>query len=158
MSSEPKLPPYLMADMGAVLNWLAGIIPQLYTQALAELSIDGRHLAILLTLQNKGAQVQAHLSTLTRIDKATMVSLLNDLEQRNCIERRQHPTDRRAYAVYLTEAGRSLIDAAYKQTTQATNRLLGSLNAAEREKLHEMLVRVAEDVTPQTFMLGDDLD
>jgi DNA-binding MarR family transcriptional regulator len=151
------LPDYLMGDMGAVLNWLAGILPQVYISALRTLEIDGRYLAILLTLQQMGAQVQSHLSQRTRIDKATMVSLLNDLELRGCVERRPHPSDKRAYQVHLTTVGEALLAQAGSVTSRATDRLLAPLSLEERSHLHDMLVRVAQRITPATYMLGESL-
>jgi DNA-binding MarR family transcriptional regulator len=151
------LPDYLMANMGAVLNWMAGLIPAIYSAALAPLGVDGRHMAVLLTLQQAGPQVQARLSQITRIDKATMVGLLNDLGVQACIERRPHPADRRAYQVHLTPAGEALIARAGAATDAATERLLAALTQDEREQLRLLLVRVAHSVTPDDYLLGGPL-
>jgi DNA-binding MarR family transcriptional regulator len=146
-----------MENMGAALSWIAGMIPQVYAAALQPLGIDGRHLAVLLTLQRTGPQVQAHLSQISRIDKATMVSLLNELAEGGSIERRPHPSDRRAYEVHLTPQGAALIQQAKAATQQATDDLLAALSPAERQHLHEMLVRIAEHVTPADYVFGQPL-
>jgi len=141
--SLPALPAFLMENLGAVLNWMAGIVPQVYVSALAPLGVDGRHLAVLMTLKHMGPFVQAQLALVTRIDKATMVSLLNDLEQRSFIERRPHPSDRRAYQVHLTAQGEDFLQEADVATSHATDQLLRALSPSERQQLHEMLVRIA---------------
>ncbi|MDQ3250238.1 MAG: MarR family transcriptional regulator [Chloroflexota bacterium] len=53
----------------------------------------------------EGMMRQARLTDRTRIDKATMVGLLNELEEQGLIERRASPNDKRAFDIYLTRKG-----------------------------------------------------
>jgi DNA-binding MarR family transcriptional regulator len=68
-----------------------------------------------------------------------MVAFLDSLEERGLLERRPHPTDRRARALHLTEAGRGLLAEAYAAAVDFERDLCAGLSAAERERLLELL-------------------
>jgi DNA-binding MarR family transcriptional regulator len=80
-----------------------------------------------------------------------MVATIDDLEQHGLVERKQHPTDRRAYALHLTEKGRETLSRGRQVARRAQDDLLRPLSAAEREQLHELLLKLAlasSDVRP----------
>jgi DNA-binding MarR family transcriptional regulator len=110
-----------------------------------------------MTLQQLGPHVQARLSQITHIDRATMVSLLNNLEAQSFIERCPHPTDKRAHHVQITAHGEDLITRATAVTQRATDQFLAVLTEGERAQLLDMLVRVAESVTPHDYQVGQPL-
>ena len=55
-----------------------------------------------------GGVRQKELATALSIEGPTLVRLLDNLERRGLIERREDETDRRARGIYLTRAGREL--------------------------------------------------
>ncbi len=48
---------------------------------------------------------QTHLVQISGVEKSSLVLFLDGLEKDGWIERRKHPTDRRAHLVYLTPSG-----------------------------------------------------
>lgn len=137
------MPECLSQWTGFALGWVSGLGLQFYEAALAPLHLRAGQLAILTLLDNEGAVVQARLSERLQIDKATMVSLLNDLEQQGLIERRPHPSDRRAFEVHLLEPGQQRIKQAEHVSAVATKRFFGVLTAVEQQTLHTLLSRLA---------------
>jgi MarR family transcriptional regulator, lower aerobic nicotinate degradation pathway regulator len=142
MSSVP-MPQCLSRWTGFALGWVSGLGLQFYEAALAPLHLRAGQLAILTLLNSEGAVVQARLSERLQIDKATMVSLLNDLEQQGLIERRPHTSDRRAFEVHLLELGQQRIKQAEHVSAAATKRFFGVLSADEQQTLHTLLSRLA---------------
>jgi DNA-binding MarR family transcriptional regulator len=65
------------------------------------------------------------------------------MEARGLIERRSNPTDRRARALHLPPAGRSLLERAFALATQLERELCADLTDEEREQLLGLLARVA---------------
>jgi DNA-binding MarR family transcriptional regulator len=73
------------------------------------------------------------------------VALLDDLQERGLIERRDHPTDRRSYALYLTDKGRETLKTVGRIAREHQDSLCGALNDDERAQLAALLRRIAED-------------
>lgn len=99
----------------------------LATAALAPHGIDGRELAVLATLAAPGQLSQHDVAGRLGIDRTTMVALLDGLEQKNFVERRPHPEDRRKNIVELTTAGRRTITDAGRAADDAQRRFLEPL-------------------------------
>lgn len=68
-----------------------------------------------------------------------LVGLLKGLQKRGLVEKREHPTDRRAQGLYPTAAGAAL-QAQAQQTAQALeDDAASALTATERETLNRLL-------------------
>jgi DNA-binding MarR family transcriptional regulator len=72
-----------------------------------------------------------------------MVALVDDLEERGLAVRRRSPTDRRAYAIELTEAGAALQGRAQQLLETCEREFLSPLGAEERRVLQSLLERLA---------------
>jgi DNA-binding MarR family transcriptional regulator len=114
-----------------------------YATELERIGISPQHLGILTLLQAEGPLVQARLGDRLQIVKPTIVGLVNDLERMRLVERRTHPTDGRAFEIYLLEDGRRRIDAAASVSERATAAFFGPLNRAEQKTFHTLLSRLA---------------
>jgi DNA-binding MarR family transcriptional regulator len=77
--------------------------------------------------------------------KSTVSGLVNLLERDGLVRREPDPADSRAVRVTLTPRGREVADVFYAQTRARIERLPGSLTAAERATLAELLGRVTDD-------------
>lgn len=137
------MPECLSRWTGFVLCWVANLGGQFYETSLAPLQLRPGQLAILTLLESEGAIVQARLGERLRIDKATMVGLLNDLERQKLVERRPCAHDRRAFEIHLLELGRQRIQAAEQVSIAAAKQFFGMLSAAEQQTLHHLLVQLA---------------
>jgi DNA-binding MarR family transcriptional regulator len=73
------------------------------------------------------------------LSSGAMTNRLDRLEELGLVERQPDPTDRRGRLVALTDRGRELVDAAVVDHLENEQRLLGALDAGEREQLAELL-------------------
>jgi len=64
----------------------------------------------LLYLAGREGVSQAQLANLTNLEPMTLMRTLDYLERRELLERRNHPTDRRTYRLYLKPKGAALVD------------------------------------------------
>jgi DNA-binding MarR family transcriptional regulator len=117
----------------------------LFEQRLAPLGIEPRHVGLLRAVATAEGQTQQALGEILHIPKSRMVWLIDDLEQRNLVERRRNPTDRRAYALYLTPTGRRLLGEAMEISAKHEAELCAGLQPAERLQLVALLRRIATD-------------
>ncbi len=75
-----------------------------------------------------------------------MVATIDELEKHGWVQRRPHPTDRRAYELHITDAGHATLRRGRRLAGQAQADLLSPLSESEREQLHDMLRRIVEHV------------
>jgi MarR family transcriptional regulator, lower aerobic nicotinate degradation pathway regulator len=100
-------------------------------------------------LDAEGETTQQFLGKCTGIDPSSMVATIDDLEARGLVQRRPHPSDRRAHAVHLTEEGREVLTRGRRLARGAQEDLLAPLDAEERKILHGLLLRLALASAPE---------
>ncbi|WP_409474738.1 MarR family winged helix-turn-helix transcriptional regulator [Streptomyces sp. HC307] len=134
----------LHADTGYLLYRLGLRSGQLFNGFLQESGLRLRHYALLRFLATTGGALQRELSTRLGYDPSAIVGLVDDLERAGFVERRPSPDDRRSRIVVLTEMGRAFLRDTDEAGQRVTNDLLQPLEPAERETLHDLLLRIAE--------------
>ena len=73
------------------------------------------------------------------LSSGAMTNRLDRLEAMGLVERQPDPTDRRGRLVALTDRGRDLVDTAVVDHLDNEQKLLGALDAGEREQLAGLL-------------------
>ena len=86
-----------------------------------------------------GGVRQKELATALSIEGPTLVRLLDNLERRGLIERREDESDRRARGIHLTRAGRELAVRAARIGVSFQSRLLSGVPAADLETCERVL-------------------
>jgi DNA-binding MarR family transcriptional regulator len=103
----------------------------------------GAFTALLAIRQNPGIR-RGTLADIMATQRPNMTKLLNDLERRGFIRRKQGEDDRRASGIFLTPAGRAKVDAmtgdAVKQDEIATS----ALGPSERRTLLRLLRKLSD--------------
>src|SRR5205814_5441759 len=82
---------------------------------------------------------QKELATALSIEGPSLVRLLDNLERRGLIERREDETDRRARGIHLTRAGRALAVRAARIGNGFQARLLAAVPLADLETCERVL-------------------
>jgi DNA-binding MarR family transcriptional regulator len=114
-----------------------------FAERLEPLDLNPRTFALLRHIEAVEGEPQHALAEALRVPPSRMVALLDDLEERGLVERRPHPSDRRARSLYLTRAGRRLLEKAKKVAAEHEAELCADLSAAERKQLIALLNRIA---------------
>lgn len=112
-------------------------------EALAPMSLSAKQWRALVTIKS-GAISQRELTGSTGIDRTTMVSVLDELEDRGLVQRTRAAEDRRRYVLTLTASGRSTLQKAQRAIVKRETELLEPLSKAERDTLHELVSRVMD--------------
>lgn len=103
----------------------------------------------LIYLRSLGDGVrQKELATVMSIEGPSLVRLLDSLERRGFIERREDENDRRARGLYLTRTGRDLAVRAARIGNSLQTRLMAAVPAADLdicERVLETLERELEE-------------
>ncbi|MBV8218751.1 MAG: MarR family transcriptional regulator [Solirubrobacterales bacterium] len=98
---------------------------------------------VLNVLDAEGPITQGAVGAAVKMDPSSMVSTIDQLESRGMVERRRHPTDRRAYALHITEHGRDTLARGRELSREAQAELLAPLSEKERDQLRELLLKLA---------------
>jgi DNA-binding MarR family transcriptional regulator len=98
--------------------------------------------ATLAKLEEVGETSQNHLGRLTAMDVATVKGVVGRLHGRGMVEKRRTPQDRRMTLITLTDAGRTVLQAAKGQAVAASDRTLAPLSPEDRRHLIGLLTRI----------------
>jgi len=114
----------------------------LANQMLAEAGLAARQAGILTMVSELEPMTQKALADALRIDRTTMVALIDDREQRRLGVRKRHPRDRRAFLICPTDAGRAAQKTAVAILDEQQRRFLAPLTQEERIHMGELLIRL----------------
>jgi DNA-binding MarR family transcriptional regulator len=112
--------------------------------ALAEIGLRIPGNGVLAVLADEGPQSQRALASSLRLNRSVMVQVVDELEAAGLVERRRNPSDRRAYALELTDEGHRRVADAERVIGSVHAQLLGDLGEKERAELHALLLRAVE--------------
>jgi DNA-binding MarR family transcriptional regulator len=133
----------LIRHTGFLISRIGIVARKRFTQRLESLGLSVRMWGVLNVLDAEGALTQQALGRCVGVDPSSMVSTIDELEAKGLVERRRHPTDRRAHAMHLTEEGLRVLARGRELAAGAQEELLAPLSAQERDALHAMLLRIA---------------
>jgi DNA-binding MarR family transcriptional regulator len=150
----PVLPEALERRLGAVLSWAAQSAQDVADQALTPFGLNVKQFGVMTFLREEterdeaGSLSQQAIGERLRIDRTTMVALIDGLEEAGYVKRERNPVDRRAYVIALTAAGTKAQARAEKAVDAHARDFFGRLTEAELEELRELLMRLIEPSRP----------
>ncbi|MCF1462305.1 MarR family transcriptional regulator [Agrobacterium vitis] len=100
---------------------------------------------ILLELWEEQGLTQKQLLERVAVEQATMANTLSRMERDGLIERKPHPSDRRAQLVFLTAKGEGLRDQAISAACEADDALFHGFRRFEKELLLEFIRQALEN-------------
>ena len=153
MSADDRYPTALAGQVGFLLARAHLVAREQADTALARLGLTMKGYASLATLESVGSVSQQKLSRLIGMDPATMVDVIDSLEESGHLSRVRNPEDRREYSLRVTPKGRRLFGRAEAAIAEAETVTLGGMKAEDRRALMHLLGRIAgarADGTPAT--------
>ncbi|GAA3050999.1 hypothetical protein GCM10010519_80840 [Streptomyces lactacystinicus] len=127
---------------GFLLARLGSLTARSWTAFLGEHRLTQGQYAVLVALDRHGPVVQRRLAELVAVDARNLVPVLDQLADRQLVERRPHDTDRRRRVVTPTDRGSALVGTIAAAAAAEQERFLGALTAAERRHLNGLLQRL----------------
>jgi DNA-binding MarR family transcriptional regulator len=129
---------------GFLVRRLQQVSVSIFHDYLRPLDITPLQNTILLHLQKDDGLDQVTVATRARIDTSTMKDVVARLEAKGLLRREPGTLDRRTRLLFITPAGRELLDKAAVEARRASQHLLSPLRADERKIFLDMIDRVVQ--------------
>ncbi|GGQ19764.1 MarR family winged helix-turn-helix transcriptional regulator [Streptosporangium pseudovulgare] len=117
---------------------------RLVSDGFSSVGARGYHYRLLATLEESGPASQAALGRRSGIHLSDMVATINELADRELVERAPDPSDRRRNIISLTSAGKRQLRRLEKRLAECQDELLAPLSPEERQRLAELLSRLRD--------------
>jgi DNA-binding MarR family transcriptional regulator len=98
-----------------------------------------RQLVVLAAIAESEGQNQTHLVERTGVDRSTIADIVQRLHRKALLTRRRTKADNRAYAVKLTDEGRTVLREAEAVALRTEEILLSALTSRQRQEALKLL-------------------
>ncbi|MGI5326966.1 MarR family winged helix-turn-helix transcriptional regulator [Actinomadura nitritigenes] len=143
----PLIPGRMERHTGCMVLKIGQVIFRLMEAQLASLGLRIRHYSVLGALKDHGPTSQQDLGTYLRIDSATMVATIDDLEKLDFVNRRRRPEDRRSYIISITPDGEAKLDEIEALMDKLDEEYFADLTLRQHEQLHNMARKLSRGKT-----------
>jgi DNA-binding MarR family transcriptional regulator len=136
-----KLPEFaisgtVLEQFGSLLEEASRNLVKFERETLKPLGLTGKHLEILLVLEQKALNRQKGIGRLG-IDRNTLATLMNGLEKVGMVERPKNAAGRRSDRVLLTTEGRGILS--QRMSPKSQIKILSGLTPEEQKTLIRLL-------------------
>jgi len=149
MASQPSAEPPVTEFAGQLLFRLWRAAHVRAADVLGSVGLTPALFGLLNVIGAREGAIQQELGAAMGIDRSTMVSLIDQLENAGLAKRRLSATDRRAREIVITPKGRRLLERARAMIGETENDVLGGLTAKERDELIGLLRRALDSAPMQ---------
>jgi DNA-binding MarR family transcriptional regulator len=142
MTSRPP-----RSDLAAMLAPLLRELAAAEEPVLEEHGLTMWGYSVLVALDRSPMRTQAALADAINADKTRIIPILDDLQHHGYIERAPAPDDRRVRLLSITDAGRTVKDAAQQAIQRGEERWLSRLPAEDRAAFVRLLQQLTGETT-----------
>ena len=143
LSPQPLVPGGLADHTSCLALKVGQVVFRLMENRLSALGLRVRHYSVLQTLFERGSMPQQDLGTCLRIDSATMVATIDDLEGSGYVTRVRSLADRRSYEISILPQGRSVLKRLNAMISDLDGAIFADLTAKQLDDLHRMLGKLS---------------
>ncbi|MEM7443308.1 MAG: MarR family transcriptional regulator [Pseudomonadota bacterium] len=118
---------------------------QKFRAATAAFDLTPGQFGVLVLIDSNEGLSQSELGEALGIDRSTMVAVIDRLEARGLVVRAPSPSDRRSYALKLSDEGASLLAEITPAVLAHERAMAASLTAEEQQTLTALLAKLASE-------------
>lgn len=142
---EFAVPDLMFAELDSLLGYslrrAQGAMHRDFMAAVADLGLTQKQAATMWLIQANPGVSQVEVATALGMDRATMMSLTDRLEDRGFVIRKRSSSDRRRQELYLTPAGQNTLRKCKNRVAAHESRFRDLFSASELASLLEALKR-----------------
>lgn len=136
-------------DLHSSATYLSSLLSRGFARSFQEraagLGFSPGQFPILVALWNEDGLTQRQLVDRLDIEQATMANTLARMERDDLIERRPHPTDKRAQLLFLTARAKAMQEEAERAARAAEDAMFNGFRRFERELVLEYMRWLVEN-------------
>ena len=121
-----------------------GAVYRHFTETFVDLDLTQKQVSVLWLIDDHPEIAQADIGRRLQMDRATVMAMVNRLQERGFVERKASKTDGRRQTLHLTEAGYAALLAARECILDHEDWLKARFTQAETALLVEFLRRIHE--------------
>ncbi|WP_176511242.1 MarR family winged helix-turn-helix transcriptional regulator [Pseudomonas faucium] len=145
------------STLGFVLHDVARLMRKRFDQWARAAELTRSQWQVLAKLSIHEGLHQKGLADLLEIESVTLVRLLDKMQERGLVERRNHPTDRHCCLLYLTPAAHPLLKLMRTLGEQTRRETLADFSPQEHDQLLHYLERMREHLLIACHQPADEL-
>jgi len=132
-------------NLGFVISDVHRLITTAIDKEMKVLGLTRSQLRVILHLLREDGLTQVRIADDLQLGKVTVGGLLDRLEGKGLVERRPHPTDRRAVLVFLTDGDDELVQPMQKSGGKLLSQFQKGMSKKEQQQLVDLLLRVRDN-------------
>jgi MarR family transcriptional regulator, transcriptional regulator for hemolysin len=118
-----------------------------FDQAAEEHGLTRAKWSLIAVVARHPGVTQRIIAEALEVREITAGRLIDRLCKEGYLERREHPSDRRAYSVYLTSKAQPLLDTLDGLATQHEAKIFAGFSAEEIERLDALLEKISRNLS-----------
>lgn len=103
--------------------------------------------SVLYRLSQQDGINQKEIARRSAKDQPTITRILHMLEKKGLVTKQMSPTDRRAFCIYLTNKGRSLLEKIIPIEKQVIAEVQSGLDDEQQAQFRKFLIHIIENIT-----------
>jgi DNA-binding MarR family transcriptional regulator len=129
-------------NLGFLIGDVSRLLRRAFDERAREIGVTRPQWRVLTALNRMQGCNQGTLADYLDVEPITLCRMVDRLAEAGLVERRANPADRRAWLLYLTEAGASRVAELRPLAIELFDDAMEGLDAAEQEALEAALDRV----------------
>jgi MarR family transcriptional regulator for hemolysin len=141
---ELDSPPWMRVE--STLMSTARLVREAFDLRLAPLGLNLTQASLLGYVAEFGATTQTRLADRLGIGRAAIGSVIDRLQERDLVQRRPDPSDRRVWLVEITEVGREMVARVSEIDERLRGELRYGIGREERQALAWVMTRLQQNL------------
>ncbi len=134
-------------SLGALANDVARLFNRGFDAKVRPMGLTRAQWKVLLYLKRRQGLSQTELGDLLEVRPPSLAKVLDGLERKGWLERREDPSDRRAKRLYLTRDAEPLIRRVHRIASEDDRQALADLSKTEIAELTRLMRRVKRNLS-----------
>ncbi|WP_409201090.1 MarR family winged helix-turn-helix transcriptional regulator [Methanobrevibacter sp. DSM 116169] len=130
---------------GYVLGSILQKFGEQFDKALENYSITTNDYRVLMAVNNKPNINQKEVGQMLKIDRTTIVHIIDNLEDNNYLIRIKNPNDRRSFQLSLTKKGENILEPICEVRDEIHDDCLKNLSKNQKKVLREICKKIGDD-------------
>ncbi|MFT3929752.1 MAG: MarR family transcriptional regulator [Spongiibacteraceae bacterium] len=133
-------------NIGSMLADTSRLIRRAFDERARGIGVTRPQWQLLTTLRRNEGTNQGNLAELLDTEPITLCRMVDRMQEADLIERRQDPSDRRVWRLFLTDKARRLLEDLQPLGREVMALALDGMTQAERDELRRLLDRIRQNL------------